>query len=34
MDYATSLLNLIPGAARRTLGISQLISKLENYLPT
>lgn len=33
MDYAASLLNLIPGAARRTVGITQLIAKLENYLP-
>ncbi|HEU4529804.1 MAG TPA: bifunctional GTP diphosphokinase/guanosine-3',5'-bis pyrophosphate 3'-pyrophosphohydrolase [Steroidobacteraceae bacterium] len=33
MDYAASLLNLIPGATRRTLGITQLIAKLENYLP-
>jgi len=33
MDYAATLLNLIPGATRRTLGITQLIAKLENYLP-
>ncbi len=32
MDYASSLLNLLPGG-RRALGINRLISKLENYLP-
>ncbi len=32
MDYASSLLSLLPGG-RRALGINQLISKLENYLP-
>lgn len=33
MDYASSLLSLLPGGTRRTLGITQLIAKLENYLP-
>jgi RelA/SpoT family (p)ppGpp synthetase len=32
MDYASSILSLLPGG-RRALGINQLISKLENYLP-
>ena len=32
MDYATSLLNLLPGG-RRAPGINQLVSKLETYLP-
>ena len=32
MDYASSILSLLPGG-RRALGITQLISKLENYLP-
>jgi RelA/SpoT family (p)ppGpp synthetase len=32
MDYASSLLSLIPGG-RRALGINRLISKLEDYLP-
>ena len=33
MDYASSLLSLLPGGTRRSLGITQLIAKLENYLP-
>jgi GTP diphosphokinase / guanosine-3',5'-bis(diphosphate) 3'-diphosphatase len=32
MDYASSLLNLLPGG-RRAPGINQLVSKLETYLP-
>jgi len=32
MDYASSLLNFLPGG-RRAPGINQLISKLEGYLP-
>ncbi|HZF26360.1 MAG TPA: bifunctional GTP diphosphokinase/guanosine-3',5'-bis pyrophosphate 3'-pyrophosphohydrolase [Steroidobacteraceae bacterium] len=32
MDYASSFLSLLPGG-RRALGINQLISRLENYLP-
>ncbi len=32
MDYASSLLGLLPGG-RRAPGINQLLSKLENYLP-
>ncbi len=33
MDYASSILSFLPGG-RRTLGINQLVSKLENYLPS
>ncbi len=32
MDYASSILSFLPGG-RRSLGINQLVSKLENYLP-
>jgi RelA/SpoT family (p)ppGpp synthetase len=32
MDYAASILSFLPGG-KRSLGINQLVSKLENYLP-
>ncbi|HJS22315.1 MAG TPA: bifunctional GTP diphosphokinase/guanosine-3',5'-bis pyrophosphate 3'-pyrophosphohydrolase [Steroidobacteraceae bacterium] len=32
MDYASSILSFLPGG-KRSLGINQLVSKLENYLP-
>src|SRR5688572_28870471 len=32
MDYASSILSLLPGG-RRAQGINQLLTKLENYLP-
>src|SRR5262245_32116911 len=32
MDYASSLLSLLPGG-KRALGVTQLIAKLESYLP-
>ncbi len=34
MDYASSLLGLIPGtSARRTPGLRELLGKVELYLP-
>ena len=34
MDYASSLLGLLPGAsARRTPGLKELLAKAEAYLP-
>jgi RelA/SpoT family (p)ppGpp synthetase len=33
MDYASSLLSFLPGSSRRSLGINQLVAKLETYLP-
>jgi guanosine-3',5'-bis(diphosphate) 3'-pyrophosphohydrolase len=33
MDYAAALLAKLPGASRRDLGLGQLVSTLEKYLP-
>ncbi len=32
MDYASSILNLLP-TGRRSIGVNQLLNKLETYLP-
>ena len=33
MDYASSLLGLLPGAKRGTPGVKELLSKVATYLP-